>query len=408
MKKNILLLLLGLFIWIFGGLYLYHKCCCSAGSTAATIAPSLGENLQIKDGSYFESSAQGNIKFGDQNSDYTMSEEVESVFVQTMAYLNQHPAKVLQIESTKGDLGKQRGEAVSAYLTTENKTAKHQVSLSQTDGNNLNYRFNCLAPFSAASGSSSFNCLDNFVFERSNFDLAVPLSQELNDLLNNVAAHLKENPNTKLDITASYLPSEENNSSATNLGKARANKIRSILLEQYNVPPNQVDYKGLSKDGLAFVAHPKFENELLIGPVGFSFSNQENTNTAQVDAAKLKALEKDLLINPRRLYFDTGKNKIIIDAKFREYFENVIYYLENVPTASLECTGHTDSKGQDLNNLKLAQERADFTANYFSKQGIASNKINAISLGEKQPIETNETASGRAKNRRVEIIVKKQ
>ncbi|CAA6813458.1 MAG: Outer membrane protein OmpA [uncultured Aureispira sp.] len=409
MKNNILFLILGLFIWIFGGLYLYHQCCCTNSTVASNTMTTPTDNLQIKDATYFEASAPGNIKFGDEKADYTLSENVTSAFEQTIAYLNQHPAKVLQIKHPKGDLGAQRGMAIFAYLTT-NKAATHQVIVVETEAeaSKLAYSFDCLQPFAASTGSTNFSCLDNFVFEQSNFDLAVPLSPELNDLLKKVATQLKENPTTKLDIVAAYLPSEENNSSATNLGKARANKIRSILLEQYAVPPNQIDYKGLVKDDLTFIAHPQFKKELLVGPIDFLFSKQEKGKTAGVDAARLKALEKDLLVSPRRLYFETGKNKIIIDTKFRTYFENVIYYLENVPGASLECSGHTDNRGNDLLNLKLAQERADFTANYFSKQGIASDKIKAISLGEKQPIQSNTTASGRAKNRRVEIIVKKQ
>lgn len=407
MKNNILFLILGLFIWIFGGLYLYHQCCCPCSSVASNVITTPSDNLQIKDGTYFEASASDNIKFGNEKSNYTISKNVTSVFEQTITYLNQHPAKVLQIAHPKGDLGKQRGEAILAYLTTENKAAKHQVLVSETNASKLAYSFTCLKPFEASTGSTNFTCLDNFVFEHSNFDFAVPLSPELKDLLKKVATQLKENPNTKLDIVAAYLPAEENNSSAKNLGKARASKIRSVLLEQYGVSPNQIDYKGLAKDDLTFIAHQQFKKELLVGPIDFLFSNQEQGKTTGVDAAKLEALEKDLLVNPRRLYFDTGKNKIIIDDKFRTYFENVIYYLENVPSARLECTGHTDNRGDDLLNLKLAQERANFTANYFSKQGIASNKINAISLGEKQPIQSNTTASGRAKNRRVEIIVKK-
>lgn len=406
MKNNVLLLLLGLFVWIFGGLWLHHKCCCSSSGGVSNIAIP-HSYLQIKDGIYFKASAQDNIKFEDQKVTYTMSKDVEAVFAKTATYLNQHPAKVLQIETPQIDLEKQRGETVAAYLVNNNRVTQRQVKVEQTATQQLEYNFNCPKPFATSLGTEQLTCLDNFAFEHSNFELAVPLSKELNDMLENVATYLKKNPNTKLNIIAGYLSAEENKSSATNLGKARANKIRSILLEKYGVSPNQVDYNGSPKNDLTFLPFKNFKKDLLIGPIDFIFTNEENNNnTANANADRIKALEKDLLITPRRLYFDTGKDEILIDDKFRKYFEDVIYYLENVPTASIECSGHTDNQGDEIDNLKLAQERADFTARYFSKQGIPSSKINTVSLGEKEPIESNKTASGRAKNRRVEIIVK--
>lgn len=409
MRKNVLLLLLlGLFIWIFGGLWLYHQCCCCADGGEGTTTATSKDQLTIKDGTYFSATASNNVVFEEEQATYTMSKEVEEVFAQTTTYLNQHPAKVLTIETPSSDLEQKRGVALTTYLSGIHQANLGQIETKQAAIDQRNYTFRCLQPFTTTNKSGTINCSDNFVFERSGFESAVPVSKELGDMLEKVAKYLKENPTEKLDIIGHYLASEENNSSATNLGKARASTIRSILLDKYGVPPSQVGYSGLQKEKLLSLAHQSFKEEVVIGPIDFFFSKQENTANADDKAAKIKALEKDLLITPRRLYFDTGKNQIIIDDKFRKYFEKVIYYLENVPTASIECSGYTDNRGQESSNLKLAQERADFAANYFSKQGISSKKITTISLGEKQPIESNKTANGRAKNRRVEIIVKQQ
>lgn len=408
MRKNVLLLLLGLFIWIFGGLWLYHQCCCCADGGVVTTTATSKDQLTIKDGTYFSATASNNVVFDEEQATYTMSKEVEEVFAQTTMYLNQHPAKVLKIETPSSDLEQKRGVALTTYLSGIHKANLNQIKTKHETIDQRNYTFLCLQPFTTTNGSGAINCSDNFVFERSGFESAVPVSKELEEMLENVAKYLKENPTEKLDIIGHYLASEENNSSATNLGKARASTIRSILLDKYGVPPNQVGYSGLQKEKLLSLSHQSFKEELVIGPIDFVFSKQENTTNADDKAAKIKALEKDLLVTPRRLYFDTGKNRIIIDDEFRTYFEKVIYYLENVPTASIECSGHTDNRGQESSNLKLAQERADFAANYFSKQGISSKKITTVSLGEKQPIESNKTANGRAKNRRVEIIVKQQ
>ncbi len=70
----------------------------------------------------------------------------------------------------------------------------------------------------------------------------------------------------------------------------------------------------------------------------------------------------------------------------------------------LTIVGHTDSVGRDEYNMKLGQRRADATAAYLADQGISAANINTRSVGEANPIATNDTAEGRGRNRRVEIL----
>lgn len=67
--------------------------------------------------------------------------------------------------------------------------------------------------------------------------------------------------------------------------------------------------------------------------------------------------------------------------------------------------GHTDSKGNDAYNQKLSERRAASVRDYLVKKGIDASKIRSIGYGETQPIATNDTAEGRAQNRRTEIVV---
>jgi peptidoglycan-associated lipoprotein len=72
----------------------------------------------------------------------------------------------------------------------------------------------------------------------------------------------------------------------------------------------------------------------------------------------------------------------------------------------VEVQGHTDSLGSEKFNLKLGQERAESVMRYLNMQaGIPLSTMNVISYGEYKPIDDNKTADGRAKNRRVTIIV---
>jgi outer membrane protein OmpA-like peptidoglycan-associated protein len=68
--------------------------------------------------------------------------------------------------------------------------------------------------------------------------------------------------------------------------------------------------------------------------------------------------------------------------------------------------GHTDSYGSDASNLNLSQERADAVKAYLlANMSMDPSRIEAIGYGESKPIANNETAEGRAKNRRIEIVI---
>jgi hypothetical protein len=71
----------------------------------------------------------------------------------------------------------------------------------------------------------------------------------------------------------------------------------------------------------------------------------------------------------------------------------------------LEIEGHTDSTGSDDLNQTLSQQRGDAVRGYLVEQGLSDGKVTAQGFGKTMPIADNETAAGRQKNRRVEIIV---
>ncbi len=72
----------------------------------------------------------------------------------------------------------------------------------------------------------------------------------------------------------------------------------------------------------------------------------------------------------------------------------------------IEIQGNTDSIGSEQYNLKLGQERAEAVMRYLNmEQGFPLNRMSAISYGKYKPIADNKTAEGRAKNRRVTLVV---
>lgn len=84
---------------------------------------------------------------------------------------------------------------------------------------------------------------------------------------------------------------------------------------------------------------------------------------------------------------------------------NVAATLNRYPASRIDVIGHTDNTGAAAYNQTLSEQRARSVAAVLTANGVAANRISAYGLGERQPVASNLDAAGRAKNRRVEIVV---
>ncbi len=98
--------------------------------------------------------------------------------------------------------------------------------------------------------------------------------------------------------------------------------------------------------------------------------------------------------------------KFDFSSKYYTYLNEIITKMTQNDTLNLEIQGHTDNIGTDENNQILSEKRAKIIADYLIKKGIPENRIQVKGMGESSPIESNDSANGRAKNRRVELIFK--
>ena len=107
----------------------------------------------------------------------------------------------------------------------------------------------------------------------------------------------------------------------------------------------------------------------------------------------------------RVIYFDTDKNWLNKPETEKILAEVLAFMAENKAT-KVYLSGHTDNILSDEYNLKLSKSRVDATVNKLKQQGIAEARIDAKYYGESLPAASNAYESGRAANRRVEIVVK--
>jgi outer membrane protein OmpA-like peptidoglycan-associated protein len=101
--------------------------------------------------------------------------------------------------------------------------------------------------------------------------------------------------------------------------------------------------------------------------------------------------------------FASGKSDLLPSA--RERLSQVADVLKAQPELSFTVIGHTDSQGSDEFNRDLSQRRADAVRQYLVSQGVDSSRVRSVGRGESEPIADNNTAEGRANNRRVEIVL---
>jgi len=85
---------------------------------------------------------------------------------------------------------------------------------------------------------------------------------------------------------------------------------------------------------------------------------------------------------------------------------DVAYKLSGCGDRRMTISAHTDNAGSAIYNNSLSKARARSVVKFLAIQGIDVNRIRAVAFGESQPIESNNTAEGRAANRRVDLIVR--
>ena len=118
-----------------------------------------------------------------------------------------------------------------------------------------------------------------------------------------------------------------------------------------------------------------------------------------------KALSSDTnkIIKLQYVNFQTGSANLTPLSKYE--LDNVVSAMNKYRNLTLEVGGHTDSTGDANKNLTLSEARAQAVANYLRSKGADSDRFSALGYGQDRPIDTNDTAEGRQKNRRTELRI---
>jgi outer membrane protein OmpA-like peptidoglycan-associated protein len=199
--------------------------------------------------------------------------------------------------------------------------------------------------------------------------------------------------------------------------------VASISIAQKNQEQATEEYRETTEDISAKTRQDLSDSQKELAAANRS----DQLATAQLDAAeqarlaaeaKLSVAMKDLAAfadvkeESRGVVITLSGEVLFVSGKY-ELMETAKTKLDQVAEAlksqdaekDIVIEGHADSTGSDQVNQPLSLNRASAVRNYLISRGVRSSKMTAVGLGSHRPLASNATASGRANNRRVEIVI---
>lgn len=115
-------------------------------------------------------------------------------------------------------------------------------------------------------------------------------------------------------------------------------------------------------------------------------------------------VQQKLNFAAKNIFFETGKD--ILKKESIDDLDNVVAIMKQFDFVKIAVDGHTDNVGSVQSNVTLSNKRAIAVVNYLTGKGVAANRMVASGYGPSRPVGDNKTNTGRAQNRRVEILLK--
>jgi outer membrane protein OmpA-like peptidoglycan-associated protein len=138
--------------------------------------------------------------------------------------------------------------------------------------------------------------------------------------------------------------------------------------------------------------------------IGRQMDKQANELEQNIPGATVERVGEGILVT-----FDSGLlfdfDSAAIRGSTRSNLDELARSLTQYPRSDLMIVGHTDYVGSESYNQDLSERRAQSAASYLANRGVSYARIETRGLGESEPVASNETDSGRQRNRRVEVAI---
>ena len=138
--------------------------------------------------------------------------------------------------------------------------------------------------------------------------------------------------------------------------------------------------------------------------IGHQMDQQAKELEQNIPGATIQRVGEGIAVTfPSGILFPFNSTEILPAG--RENLQQLAKSLENYPNSDVLIVGHTDSVGTDAYNQDLSQRRAQAASAYLQSLGVPASRLQTQGRGESEPIESNDSDAGRARNRRVEIAI---
>lgn len=148
---------------------------------------------------------------------------------------------------------------------------------------------------------------------------------------------------------------------------------------------------------------------VLGGTAGAIIGNKMDKQAAELEQIEGAQVEKVNEGEAIKVTFESGilyaTNSSTLNTASRTSLDKFATSLQNNPDTDVMIYGHTDSTGSDAINNPLSERRAESVYNYLISKGVSGTRIVSEGFGSTQPVADNNTAAGRAQNRRVEVYI---
>ncbi len=138
--------------------------------------------------------------------------------------------------------------------------------------------------------------------------------------------------------------------------------------------------------------------------IGDYMDAQAEEIDSQVEGATVERVGEGI-----RVVFDTGllftTDSSTLTSTSRYNIQKLANILNKYYDTNIVIEGHTDSQGSEAYNQRLSEQRAEAVASLLRAYNVSSHRVSTVGYGETRPVASNETASGRRLNRRVEVLI---
>jgi OOP family OmpA-OmpF porin len=168
----------------------------------------------------------------------------------------------------------------------------------------------------------------------------------------------------------------------------------------------QISKGRLSIEGSTVSVHGEVGSEPLRQKIASEMAGSLNPTYTVTNGLRVAAAEQDILdttLANRTVEFDSGR--ATLTSPGRGILDEMAAAMQKLGARKIGIIGHTDNQGQRASNQELSQARAEAVKLYLSAKGIDSSLLTVSGQGPDRPVASNDTAGGRARNRRIEFRI---